>query len=133
MTDTNPKPRDDTGEGVNAIVRIVVIVLVVTGVPGLAWHWLKYDSHWIHHEKVMFVYAENWATGEYKNCATLNVDLEEPSLTCDTNAKGKSFKVRFDANTYIKEKPDSTVFHWTCRKYGEGDATIDCEFKSESK
>jgi hypothetical protein len=115
------------------IVRVIVILMVATGVPGVALHWLKHDSHWIHHEKLMFVSAESWATGEYKDCVTLNVELEEPSMTCDADAKGKTFKVRFDGDTYVKGKPDSTAFHWICKRYAVGDATIDCEFKSQSK
>jgi hypothetical protein len=109
---------------------IAVALLFVAGVPGTAYQWLMHDSHWIHNEKLMYVYAESWAAGEYKDCVSLNVDLEEPSLTCDANAKGKTFKVRFDADTYVNGKADSIASQWKCRKYEVGNATIDCEFKS---
>jgi hypothetical protein len=127
---TSPKNQNDAGDAFGRIAGLIVVVLVVVGVPGAAFQWLMHDSHWIHHEKLMYVYAEGWATGEYKDCVSLNVDVEEPSLTCDANAKGKTFKVRFDSDTHVKERADSTEFRWKCRKYEVGDATIDCEFSS---
>jgi len=130
MAITNTKNQDGTGDALSPIVRVIVIMLVAVGAPGATFLWLIHDSHWIHHEKLMLVYAEDWATGEYKECLSPNVNLEEPPLTCDGNAKGKTFKVRFNADTYVKGKPETTVFHWMCRRYGGGDATIDCEFKS---
>lgn len=139
MATTSSTPQDDS-QAVAMVVRLIVILLAVTGVPGAAWYWLIHESHWIHHEKLMNVYAENWTAGEYKDCVTLNVDLEEPygggrprsvvSLTCDAEAKGKTFKVRFNADTYVKGQPDGAATHWRCRKYEVGDATIDCEFQS---
>jgi hypothetical protein len=130
MVSNSPKPKDEAGEfAVNFIVRAVVIMLVAVGAPSAAVLWL-HDNHWIHHEKLMLVYAENWATGEYKECLSPNVNSEEPPLTCNASAKGKTFKVRFNADTYVKGKSETTVFHWTCRRYEGGDATIDCEFKS---
>lgn len=129
MVTTSPQPQDDS-QAVTMVGRLIVILLVATGVPGAAYYWLMHESHWIHHEKLMSVYAESWTTGEYKDCITLNVDLDEPSLTCDAEAKGKTFNVRFNGDTYVKGQPDSAATHWKCRKYEVGDATIDCEFKS---
>ena len=127
---TSPKNQHDIGGTFGGIAGVIVAMLFLIGVPGGAFQWLIHDSHWIHHEKLMYVYAEGWAAGEYKDCISLNVDLEEPSLTCDANAKGKAFKVRFDADTYVKGRADSVASHWKCRKYEAGDATIDCEFRS---
>jgi hypothetical protein len=108
---------------------IISIVLYAGATQG--YRWALHNTHWFHHEKLMFVYAENWANGEYKSCLTLNVDLEEPSLTCDPNANGKTFKVQFNAETYDKEKTNTTTVQWRCRKYGDSEATIDCEYISE--
>jgi hypothetical protein len=127
---TSPKSQHVTGNTFGGIAGLIVALLFVLGVPGVGFRWLMHDSHWIHQEKLMYVYAEGWAVGEYKDCVSLNVDLEEPSLTCDAAAKGKTFKVRFDGDTYVKGKPDSTASHWKCRKFDVDDATIDCEFRS---
>ena len=110
----------------------VLTALFYAGV-GPGYQWARHNTNWNHHEKLMFVEAENWANGEYKSCETLNVDLEEPSLTCDQNAKGKTFKVRFDGETYNPEKPGKTIVRWKCRKYGDSEATIDCEYISDVK
>ena len=107
---------------------VVLIALYLTAGPG--YQWALYNTHWFHHDKLMFVEAENWVNGEYKTCVTLNVDLEEPSLTCDPNARGKLFKVQFDAETYDKEKPDTTSVRWKCRKNGDNEVAIDCEYIS---
>jgi hypothetical protein len=126
-----PKPY---GQRLTATIRrtlgvIAIFALYIGAVRG--YQWALHNTHWFHHKKLMFVYAENWANGEYKSCLTLNVDLEEPSLTCDSNENGKTFKVQFNGETYDKEKTNTTTVQWRCRKYRDSEATIDCEYISE--
>jgi len=128
MTTDTVEHQRNAGDAVERIVGVVVLVLIFALGPA-AYNWLVHDSHWIHHEQLMLVYADSWTTGDYKDCDTLNIRIEKPPLNCDTYARGKTFNVRFDSDTYLKEKPDSTVLHWKCGKHEGGDATFDCELK----
>ena len=119
----------------SALARFVFLIGIIAtcAVGGTVWKWFTSDSHLFHHDKLMYVESRDWASNEYKSCFSLNVDLDQPSLTCDPDAIGKVFKVRFDADTYDGERPSSTTFRWQCRKT-EDDPAIRCEYQSyESK
>jgi hypothetical protein len=74
------------------------------------------DSGAFSHDQKMWVEASGWAEGEFKKCSTQNVDLDEPTLHCDENVVGKVFDVRFNGKTFVQQKPELSVFHWTCQK-----------------
>ena len=111
---------------------MLFVLFAIVEWGGTAWKWFMSDSHLLHHDKLMYVESRNWANSEYKDCVSLNVDLDQPTLACDADATGKVFKVRFDADTYDNTKPESTTFHWQCRKNGDADPAITCEYQSSA-
>jgi hypothetical protein len=88
--------------------------------------WDAIDDRWIPQDRRMFVEARGWAPGEYKNCATQNVNVEEPTLACDDEV-GKVFDVRFYGRTAQSNTP--ATFLWSCQKNEGISPTITCRKK----
>jgi hypothetical protein len=109
---------------------------VILGVLGLLiwggyWLWGKADAHgYFYHNKLAAVSSENWAIGEYKDCFSLNIKMNQPVLSCDTllgGNKEKVFMVQFWGRTYIQGMPENTALEWKCTKTGDSDPSIKCE------
>jgi len=94
------------------------------------WLWGDMDARGhISHDKLTAVSTENWAIGEYKDCFSLNIDIDQPVLSCDNvlgGDKDKVFKVRFYGRTYIDGIRKNTALKWKCVKNEETDPSITC-------
>jgi hypothetical protein len=102
----------------------VAFTLLLVGWPNIRDTVL--DSGSVYHDQKMWVEAKGWSEDEYKNCTTLNVDLEQPTLHCDDDVVGRVFDVRFYGKTFVQDKPDSQVFHWACQKNVGIDPEMTC-------
>jgi hypothetical protein len=89
----------------------------------------------IPHDKLTTVYNTNWANGEYQTCDSFNQSSQDkkPELDCMTGEPPKTFKVRFWGRTFAPEKSRLVLFTWRCRKNGDSDPVITCEYQSEVK
>jgi len=109
-----------------AVVGVAAILLLAGG--SNTWNAIM-DSGEFSHDQKMWVETKGWAAGEYKKCTTQNVDLSEPTLHCDDDVVGKVFEVRFYGKTFVQDKPELTVFHWTCRRNVGIEPTMTCRDK----
>ena len=93
--------------------------------------WSDADAHgFIPHTRLASVSSESWTVGEYKDCFSLNIRMDQPILSCDNllgSNKEKVFKVLFWGKTYIEGKPENTALEWRCTKTGDADPSIRCE------
>lgn len=123
-------------EVVRRVGGLAVVFLLAVGAFAL-WNYLN-ESGYIYHDKMTTVHFHSWLAGEYKLCTSMNLKEEDsaPVVHCDLApeglAAGKVFKVRFYAETYVKEKQEGIVHYWNCRKNGETDPAMTCELR-ESK
>src|SRR5215469_15350526 len=87
------------------------------------WIWNQLDEHtYIPHDKLTTVSSGSWSPGEYKDCFTLNVEMEQPVLNCNNllgSAEKKVFKVRFYGETHIEGQSKDTTFRWDCTRNEE--------------
>jgi hypothetical protein len=108
-------------------------VLITFGLVawGGYWLWTQADSRgYIPHDKLAAVSSESWAVGEYKDCFSLNIEMDQPVLSCDAllgSDKEKVFKVEFWGATYIEDMPRDAALRWKCTKTGDTDPAIKCE------
>jgi len=86
----------------------------------------------IPHDKLTTVYSTKWDTGEYQTCETFNQPSQEkePELDCATGDLPKVFVVRFWGRTYVPGRSNLVVHTWRCRKNGDADPVITCEYLS---
>jgi hypothetical protein len=105
-------------------LKLSTMTVVLLCLAGCAGH-----SGWASQDQKMFVESKNWTIGEFKNCITQNVDLEEPTLHCDDDVVGKVFEVRFYGRTFEPNKPDLVMSRWTCQKNERIDPSITCRDK----
>ena len=126
-----------------AVWGAIVIVLLLSAHDIFNWSaplwmdessWAFFESHgWVELDMMATVYADAWATGEYKECINYNEKAGDSSidLRCGSDSI-KVFKVRFNARAINQTLPPSTVFNWTCRK-SDNDPAIICERRAETK
>jgi len=122
----------DEKEGTsNSIVGFLVWIVLAALVGGCWWAWTALDKNgYIPHDKLTAVSSENWAVGEYKDCFSLNIKMDQPVLSCDNllgGEKERVFKVQFWGITYSDDKPKDAAFDWKCTKTGDSDPSIKCE------
>jgi hypothetical protein len=107
--------------GAKILVGVLFLVLAVMSV------WKEIDDRgWIPQDRRMFVEARNWAMGEYKDCTTQNVNVEEPTLACDAEV-GKVFEVRFYGR--VSQSSEPATFRWNCQKNEGINPSITCHKK----
>ena len=93
------------------------------------------------YSKLASVTADNWAVGEYKYCASTQLN-DSYFLDCTADApsspKSKLFMVRFQypdllnaANDSADDQPSGTLYHWRCRKTDDSETPYNCEFESK--
>ena len=70
------------------VAALIFVAFIATGGWRLVWNNVK-NWGWMPQDQKMFVEAKSWTAGEFKNCTTLNVELEEPTLQCDGGEVGK--------------------------------------------
>jgi hypothetical protein len=107
------------------VAALMFVGFMATDGWRLSWNSLK-NWGWVPQDQKMFVEAKSWATGEFKNCTTLNVDFEEPTLHCDDGVVGKVFEVRFYGQTHSTDTQELTIFRWVCQKNESIDPSITC-------
>jgi hypothetical protein len=121
---------------VNAVALVLLPVLIFFALVMFYGFYEQLDG-WnkIPHDKMTTVYSIGWQNGEYKVCYSFNQSTQdqEPELICETGEPPRVFKVRFWGRTFVRQKSSFVQYTWTCRKNGEADPMITCEYQKELK
>jgi len=115
----------------NFLKGVAILFLLACLAYAGVWIWNQLDERtYISHDKLTVVSSGSWSPGEYKDCFTLNVEMEQPVLTCN-NLLGRAeekdvFKVRFYGETYIEGQSKDTPLRWNCTRNVELNPPITC-------
>ena len=121
---------------INAVALVLLLVLAFILLVMFYGFYDQLDQ-WnkIPHDRLATVYSTNWGSGEYQTCHSFNQirQDEELELVCMTGESPKMFRVRFWGRTFVPKKSRFVEFTWKCRKNGDTDPAITCEYQSEVK